>query len=493
MSKNNLVNQLKKQVVILSVPHMESGYISVAPILLSACLEKENITSVGLDFAADFRDHFSESDEYSDIVSWLCFLGTKTPMGKEILKFIDNYLKNIVLPYDPEYIGLSVFTDQSTNFTELLSGRIRKVLPQTKIIIGGRGLENTYKEVGLPYYKVYNQNNLADLTIVGDAEFSLPNAIKQNLLGIIDSPVQTNEDLSKIPIPNWKEAIGVIDSTNYDHATVTSSKGCIRKCTFCDVANYWPKYIQRDGVLVAQEIHDIFKETNVKKFLFTDNLINGSVSNYQKLNNRLLELMPPKTISYGGYAIFRSKSTMPESDFKLAADAGCIKWAIGIESGSERIRYDMKKNFTDSDLEWSVDMLLKYNIGQKWLLIVGYPSETDEDFEKTLDLIKKYAYVAKSNPEAITLSVTKPFMALENSPIYKVFNFDQPDSDQWRQHFWTCKENVNNTFTVRLNRWRTIYNLIEEIGFTWDDPGQIQGWKYELQNLEKFYNEEYRK
>jgi len=470
---------------------MESGYISIAPILLSACLNKEGISAVGLDFAADFRDHFSKFEDYTDIVNWLCFVGLKTKQGKSIIKFIDNYIINTVNVYQPEYVGLSAFTDQSIKFLELISGRLRKLLPDTKIIIGGRGLENTNKETGLPFYNIYHQANLADLIIVGDGEFSLPGAIKKNLTGIVNSPVQTNEQLNEIPIPDWKEAFNVINSSELKYATVTSSKGCVRKCTFCDVASFWPKYIHRDGGLVAEEIYEIYQQAGIKEFLFTDNLINGSASNFKKLNNKLLELMPPKTIAYGGYAIFRSASTMPERDFKLAAEAGCKKWAIGVESGSERIRYNMRKNFSNTDLDWSANMLFKYNIEQKWLMIVGYPSETDDDFAETLYLLERYADLAKDNPGMLTVSVTKPFMALENSPIYKLFNIHQPSTDQWRQHFWTCNENPSNTFEVRVNRWNTAYKLIQTLGIPWDDPNQIQGWKFELQNLEKFYHEQY--
>lgn len=482
------------KVVILSVPHMEGvGYVAVAPILLSACLNKDNIPAVGLDFASEFRSHFSKFDDYSEITNWMCFgyLGFKSKRNIQIIKFIDRYINNIIVEHNPTYIGLSAFTDQSLTFLELLAGRIRKISPDTKIILGGHGLENINKLTDLPYYESYYHANVADLIIVGDAEFSLVTAIKENKRGLIMSHPQTSKELNEIPIPNWKESIKLVDTANLKYATVTASKGCVRNCTFCDVASYWPKYIFRDGATVATEIATIYNETGIKEFVFTDNLINGSVSNYRKLNNKLLELLPPNTIEYSGYAIFRASSTMPESDFALAAQAGNTQWNVGVETGSQRVRYEMKKNFTNLDLDHSVKMLFKYKIKQRWLMIVGYPSETDSDFEESLSLLRQYAYMAKDN--LLSILVTKPFMALDNSPIFDHFTMLQDSSDKWRQHFWVCKENPSNTFEVRATRWHRIYALIAELGIPWGEPALATAWKFELMNMEKFYHEQYKK
>ena len=42
----------------------------------------------------------------------------------------------------------------------------------------------------------------------------------------------------------------------------------------------------------------------------------------------------------------------------------------------------MRKKFTNDDLDWFVTNLGKRKIKMKFLLIVGYPTETEEDFQE---------------------------------------------------------------------------------------------------------------
>jgi len=485
--------QTHRQVVILSIPHLEQGYASAAPVLLSACLNDAGISAVGLDFAAKFRDYFSQFEEdYIEMVNWMCvgYLGLRISKHKQMIKFIDNYLKEVVAPFDPEWVGLSAFTNQSLNFVELMSGRVRRIFPNAKLVIGGLGLENISKETNRYYYEDYHDAGLADLIIVGDAEFSFVKAVKENATGLIVSKEQTSDDLNNIPIPNWKDSFNIANVDKFPYVTVTGSKGCIRNCTFCDVNSYWPKFIQRDGTKIADEIISIYEQTGNKDFYFTDNLINASVSNYRKLNQRLLEVLPPQTVKYYGYAIFRSANLMPERDFELAAEAGAHNWIIGVESGSERVRVEQGKKVTDHDLDWTARMLHKYKIQQRWSLFIGYPTETEEDFELTLDMLRRYAFIADDG--LLLLSLNKPFMALDNSPIFNHFTMDQPDTDPWRQYFWTCKEHPDNIFEVRAERWYRAYELMEQLGAHWWIPGEMHTFKLELENLEKFYHNEYK-
>ena len=91
-------------------------------------------------------------------------------------------------------------------------------------------------------------------------------------------------------------------------------------------------------------------------------------------------------VKWRGLFIFRANMT--DSDWDLIRDSGCDELWIGIESGSEKIRNDMRKKFTNADMYKSIEELGKRNIKMTYLMMVGYPTETDNDFEDTLDLIR---------------------------------------------------------------------------------------------------------
>ena len=133
-------------------------------------------------------------------------------------------------------------------------------------------------------------------------------------------------------------------------------------------------------------------------------------------------------------------------------------------------------------------MLHKYGIEQRWLMIVGYPTETNEDFEQTIEILKMTAHMAQDH--LFSVSVSTPFMALDKSPIFKHHGMDTNDqTNPWTQHFWTTPENPANTFNVRAARWRRLAQTVEELGIPWGRGTQHKSFMLELNNLEKFYNE----
>lgn len=482
----------------------------VAPALLSGCLKTAGINSYAVDLSIHFIAEFIDKPYWKDLKNILA-LGVFEQIPRRLLidvfKFIKTQLCSIKEKYNPTHIGLSIFTNESINFSYLLIPYIRKYLPNTTLVLGGRGLELTCGTENKLHYKKYYDHGMADLIIVGDSETAIVDAIKSNATGIFFAKQQSKEDLIKIPLPDWsnynfelykkfdtyKIAEGH-DSPNDDprYIAVTASKGCVRHCTFCDVESFWPKYIYRDGRDVAEEIIFNYKNTGITNYRFTDNLINGSISHYRTLNLVLAENIP-NTIKYRGYAIFRSRSQMPAGDFELARRAGCTSWTVGIESGSERVRYDMKKKFSNDDMDYGINQLYQNNIAQNLLLMVGYPTETQQDFEETKRFFKRYQSLNKNG--MIRVGITPTFMMLNNSPLVQNsllkneygIHFDH--SDSMSRYFWTADVNDNNTFEVRYNRWAELVKLAQDLGYSFQPGMPVQKWADDLASIKKVYDE----
>lgn len=481
----------------------------VAPVLLSACLNQAGISALGVDFNIQFVKQFHDRTWYADLKNFLTMghlvhvnIGHRAM--KEVYRFTKNFLQDIHDQHSPEYIGLSIFTSESLDFGLVMCYILRRYFPNTKIIAGGKGLEVNAMAAGKKHYNHWSENSIADLIIVGDAESEIIHSIQQNKTGLVTSPPQNKTDLDQIPVAEW-HSYDLELYSNLSHTrdqqtheiepyiAVTASKGCVRQCTFCDVADFWPDFIYRDPVRVADEIIHNYRHTGIKYFQFTDNLINGSISNYRIMNQRLVDVIP-NTIKYDGYAIFRGKNQMPEDDFRLAAQAGCVSWSVGVESGSEKVRYDMKKKFTNDDIDWSVNALYKYGISQDWLLIVGYPSETEIDFEETKKLLRRYAHLAFSN--RIKIGVTPTFALLANSPLLTnksmsiEYGLDHNHHDVLSQKFWTSTRYLDNDYPVRSRRWKELTSLVEELGYQFQSGMPIDKWRTEIASLDQIYNDQ---
>lgn len=506
--------QESKQIIFLSVPYCEP-VPAVAPVLLTACLESAGISAKAIDFNLDFLLHFVDKEYFTDFKNFLTIAHSTnarlTPTAyKEILGWTKNYLINLRKKYNPEYIGISIFTSESLDFGLILSYLIRRYLPNVTLIAGGKGLEVATQ--GVKNYDIWIRHRVVDAIVIGDAEIAIIDTIKKSKRGLVFAAPQTKDDLDQIPLAKWED----YDLTSYNtlsnilhpnissfdlppreepYLAITSSKGCVRKCTFCDVASFWPEFIYRDPEKVAQEIIFNYKKTGIKKFEFTDNLINGSITNFRRMNEILTKEIPG-TIHFGGYAIFRGRTQMPESDFDIASRAGNAWWYIGVESGSEKLRFEMKKKFDNEDLDWSIRMLYKYNIKQTWLLMVGYPSETEKDFDETVNLIQRYQHLS----DKINISVTPTFMLLNNSPLlndlslqekYGLTHLDTKNAAS--EKFWTSTKFIDNDYPTRSRRWKTLIEVTKQCGYNFSQKMPLKKNIDEIETLDRIYNEQTRK
>ena len=67
---------------------------------------------------------------------------------------------------------------------------------------------------------------------------------------------------------------------------------------------------------------------------------------------------------------------------------------LPIQSGSDKVLKDMNRHYDTEKYMYIVDKVkkIRHDISLSTDIIVGYPTETEEDFEKTLDIVKKVRY-----------------------------------------------------------------------------------------------------
>ena len=139
-------------------------------------------------------------------------------------------------------------------------------------------------------------------------------------------------------------------------------------------------------------MYHTWKATKIHSCEFTDSLINGSIREFRLLNKTLIKLQeqnPEFCITYKGQFICRSQGQFTEQDYQEMKQAGCNYLYVGVETFSERVRYEMDKKFNNEDLEFHLRMCGKYHIPNAFLMITGYPTETDQDHALNIAGLKK--------------------------------------------------------------------------------------------------------
>ncbi|MDD5651444.1 MAG: tRNA (N(6)-L-threonylcarbamoyladenosine(37)-C(2))-methylthiotransferase [Candidatus Nanoarchaeia archaeon] len=187
-----------------------------------------------------------------------------------------------------------------------------------------------------------------------------------------------------------------------DIVTIQISSGCTNNCSFCGtkLAKGNIQSYSEDEIL--NEIKNYLKK-GIKLF----NISSTNNSDYGKdINTNLVNLLK-KIISIEGNFKIRIGMMNPanieniDELIELYKNDKVIKFIhIPVQSGSDKVLKEMNRNYKIKDFVNIVNKFRKNikNISISTDIIVGYPTETEEDFDKTIELIKKI------KPEVLNIS-----------------------------------------------------------------------------------------
>jgi len=368
-----------------------------------------------------------------------------------------------------DLIALSVFTKFSTRFAEILINRLRPLIPTT-VIVGGQGAGTPWGDSS--FGKMLYNKGLVDFVVSGDGEVVFDKFLNgvTDYPGINFKPPTQIDDLDSIPYPVFDQ----IDPKKYIYhqgpgVYVTASRGCVRKCKFCDVPARWPKYKYRSGKDIAQEMYTHYNQTGTCLFQFTDSVINGAIPQFEKLQDSLIAFkqlddnFDPKWLSQFN---IRKQKDMPERLYQKMADAGASVLVCGVEHASWSIREAMGKEFNNNDLDYHIRMCAKYGIRNVFLMFIGYPSETLDDHKEMLDFLERYQKYALSGTIMVIrwgytgsldygsrLELQQDSMDIVPEwPDLKIMSVEDHNQDWLYGRNWVNLNNPTLTFSERIRR-----------------------------------------
>jgi B12-binding domain/radical SAM domain protein len=189
-------------------------------------------------------------------------------------------------------------------------------------------------------------------------------------------------------------------------AYIETHRGCIGACTFCQVPRFFGREIR------SREIPGIIEEVKAfKKMGATRISISGGTGSlYQYKDgkfdeNAFIELlagiagvMGPRNVSSPDIRV-----DCINDDILGAIKQYTIGWLFfGFESGSDRILRLMGKGATVSQATDAIEQCRQHDLHVAGSFIVGYPTETEEDYEATKDFIAEQmledVFVSEAEP-----------------------------------------------------------------------------------------------
>lgn len=394
------------KVVIASIPFVDSIEPIMAPALLTAILKKHEINSVGLDLNIHVVNTLRTHRKAELIKDFLLNQEIHSEVIDDICKIIDDCVESII-KYNPTVIGLSLLIFTCRTFCKWLCASLKQKLPNAKIVIGGTGIQDGMFAGNLSFCEKMRELKLIDDYIIGDGENALVEYVKGNINypGINSQKWESVVNLNDYPYPDYDNY--ELDLYDYKCIPIVDSKGCVRKCEFCDVIEHYPKFAYRTADLVFDEMLYQSKKYNCSHFSFRNALTNGNLKEFKKWISQVANynrgVSEKERLSWRGYFIIRPSSHHPEEMWKDLADTGA-HLLLGVESVIEHVRRSMGKAFANEDIDWHLQMARKYKVPVTLLMIAAYPTETLEDFETTKKWFRDRKDYANNSVEFINLS-----------------------------------------------------------------------------------------
>jgi len=208
----------------------------------------------------------------------------------------------------------------------------------------------------------------------------------------------------KKPIIKIEECDGAVTEgdiplrTSYPNAWVNITYGCNNFCTYCIVPYVRGRERSRKSENILSEVKSLVSE-GYKEITLLGQNVNSYASGGSDIPfYKLLE----EVAKIDGKFRLRFMTSHPK-DFSeelaramAGSDKICNCLHLPVQSGSDRILKAMNRRYTSADYLKKVEILKKYipDCAITTDIIVGFPGETEEDFNLTMQLVKEVDFAS---------------------------------------------------------------------------------------------------
>lgn len=210
---------------------------------------------------------------------------------------------------------------------------------------------------------------------------------------------------------------GVTDYTEKTRAVIKVQDGCDRFCSYCIIPYARGHVRSRKIQNVVEEIKNIAQK-GIKEVVITGIHL-ASYGKDFKPHAQLIDLLE-EINKIDGIERIRLGSLEPTLitveflDRLSKLEKICDHFHLSLQSGCDETLKRMNRRYTTKEFEEGVELIRKYykNVALTTDIIVGFPGETDEEFNKTYEFLKKINFyqmhIFKYSPRKGTKAAVMP-------------------------------------------------------------------------------------
>jgi radical SAM superfamily enzyme YgiQ (UPF0313 family) len=266
------------------------------------------------------------------------------------------------------------------------------------------------------------------------------------------------EDLDVLPVPDYADFADDIRNGTYSQPNrldILDSRGCINGCHFCYERLFWGgKYRAMSGSRIFDQIQSHIQQfPGVNYYYFNGLLLNGDLRNLEDFCD--LVIANGLHIQWAGQAVVRAD--MDKTMLRKMRRAGCIWLGYGIESGSQSVLDSMNKKFCVDSAVQTLKDTREAGISFQINMMFGFPTETPEDFQETLD------FLVKARPYVDSVLASQSFFTLEKETHLHKHPAEFGITGAGHHLFWKS-DSGNNNYAERFRRYEAFCRLAIKLG-----------------------------
>ena len=318
-------------------------------------------------------------------------------------KFIEKGYKICELTEDPDVVVVNTCT-----VTNIADRKSRQVLRKVK----EENQQSIIVAVGC-YVQVAKEtvNNMKEI------DLCLGNVEKKDIVEKVEEYMKKNQkENTKIFDVNKEtefQEMGEITFSEKTRATVKVQDGCNNFCTYCLIPYARGRIRSRKKENVIEEVKKIAKK-GIKEIVITGIHIASYGKDFDS-NYRLIDLLEDldKIDGIERIRLGSLEPTIVTEEFakRLSKlDSICNQFHLSLQSGCDDTLKRMNRKYSCEEFFKVTEILRKYfkDVNLTTDIIVGFPGETDEEFEKTYEFLSKIKFykmhVFKYSPREGTLA-----------------------------------------------------------------------------------------
>lgn len=170
---------------------------------------------------------------------------------------------------------------------------------------------------------------------------------------------------------------------SFEHVAVRTAISCPYKCAFCGFPQHAGEYQTTEIEPIIQELDLLAAMPSLKSVHFVDDTFNIPKERFKALLRKMIE----RKYTFKWHSYYRCQFS-DEETLELMKESGCEGVFLGIESGSNKILKNMDKAATSEQYRNGIKYLKEYGITTFGCFIIGFPGETLETINETVDFIE---------------------------------------------------------------------------------------------------------